>query len=79
MASSSTDLLDKLMRLLVNDKISFAEKSGELALLRGSCERFIANELRKRAKSININVCEFSQLQFPQSEQECCVDHFPVR
>ena len=71
-----TDVPDELLCIL-NKKLWFTEKSGKLASLRNMCEQIIVKEAMKKADQ-NVFVCEFSQLQFPRSERQRCVNHFPV-
>ena len=74
---ASTDVLDELLCIL-NERISFAEKSSKLDSLKKTCEETILKEATKKADR-KVFVCEFSQLQFPQSEQQRCANHFAVR
>ena len=74
---TSTDVLDELLCIL-NKKLSFTDKSGKLASLRNMCEQIIMKEATRKADR-NVFVYVFSQLQFPQSEQQRCANHFPVR
>ena len=74
---ASTDVLDELLCIL-NEKLSFTDKSGKLASLRSTCEHIIVKEATKKADR-KVFVCEFSQLQFPQSERQRCANHFLVR
>ena len=74
---ASTDVLDQLLCIL-NEKLSFTEKSGKLAFLRNTCEQIIVREATKRADR-KVFACQFSQLQFPRSERQRCANHLPVR
>ena len=74
---ASTDVLDQLLCIL-NERISFAEKSSKLHSLKNTCEETILKEATKKDDR-KVFVCEFSQLQFPRSEQQRCANHFAVR
>ena len=74
---TSTDVLDEFLCIL-NKRISFVEKPSKLDSLKNTCEETILKEATKQADP-KVFVCEFSQPQFPRSEQQCCVNHFAIR
>ena len=74
---ASTDPLDELL-CIMNENISFSQKATKLALVKSQCERAIVEESQKK-EGKKVFVCDFSHLQFPQSEQDRCLNHLPVR
>ena len=65
---ASTDPLDEVLSI-INENISFLQKATKLASVKWLCERAIIEESRKNEDK-KVFVCDFSHLQFPQSEQE---------
>ena len=74
---ASTDPLDELL-CIMNENISFSQKATKLALVKSLCERAIVEESQKKEDK-KVFVCDFSHLQLPESEQERCLNHLPVR
>ena len=77
LSMASTDPLDELLCIL-NEQLSFSEKSSKLTTVKNICEQIIVKKAKNKADR-KVFVCEFSQLQFPQSERQCCVNYFPIR
>jgi hypothetical protein len=62
----------------MNERVSFNEKATKLASIKSLCEKVVVDESRNKSDR-KVLVFDSSHLQFPRSEQQCCLNHLPVR
>ena len=78
---ASNSILQELFQLL-NGNVSPAESEGRISVLRAEYEEVVGLKAKNAAASATVpslTICQFSKLQFPNSEEWRCSDYFPVR
>jgi hypothetical protein len=76
--AASTDPLDELLCIYMNERVSFNEKATKLASIKSLCEKVVVDESRNKSDR-KVLVFDSSHLKFLRSEQQCCLNHLPVR
>ena len=62
----------------MKERVSFNEKATKLASIKSLYEKVVVDESRSKSDR-EVLMFDSSHLQFLRSEQQCCLNHLPVR